>query len=298
MPLRACLGAAVLLAVLCGNTAAAAERRIALVVGNNAYKDSPLTAPIDDANAMAEALADVGFKVVKQQDLGRVAMLRAIRGFVDQLGGDDTVGVLYFAGHGMQSHGKNFLIPIDADVEQEDDIELQGVDIQYVLDKFATIRGGMNILILDACRTNPFAKRGVKRASGLAAVDGPPGTLVAFAAAPGQVSLQRAGEHGVYTKNVLLALRIPGIPVEEVFKRVRSNVVKETGALQVPWENTSLVRDFYFKGAARGAAQRPQVPDAEADAWAAVSASRNIYDFTGFLRHFPDTRFKAQLLEK
>lgn len=148
----------------------AAENRIALVIGNNAYKNLPLTAPVNDARAMAQALGELGFKLTKLEDVGRPGMARAIRAFADGLKGPEPIGLFYFSGHGMQSKGKNFLIPVDADVTHEDEIELQGVDIQYVLDKFGDMRNGMNILILDACRNNPFAKRGVTRASGLAAI--------------------------------------------------------------------------------------------------------------------------------
>jgi hypothetical protein len=275
---------------------AATEKRIALVIGNNAYREAKLTAPINDARAMATALTELGFKVVRLEDVGRLPMLRAIRSFVDELNGSESVGLFYFAGHGVQSKGKNFLIPIDADIEHEDDVELQSVDLQYMLDKFADMRSGMNILILDACRNNPFARRGVKRASGLAAIDGPPGTLVAFAAAPGQVAREIDGGNGIYTKNVLANIREPGLPVEEVFKRVRFGVLAETGKLQVPWENTSLVRDFYFKGAPTGGGYKPAANDSEAEAWSNVERSKNIYDFIGFLRRFPQSRYQTEIL--
>lgn len=272
------------------------ERRIALVIGNNAYREAKLTAPINDARSMASALTELGFKVVKLENADRLTILRAVRSFVDELNISNSVGLFYFAGHGAQSKGKNFLIPIDADIEHEDEIELQSVDLQYMLDKFADMRNGMNILILDACRNNPFARRGVKRASGLAAIDGPPGTLVAFAAAPGQVAREIDGGNGIYTKNVLANIREPGLPIEEVFKRVRFGVLAETGKLQVPWENTSLVRDFYFKGAPAGSGYRPATTDSEAEAWGTIENSRNIYDFIGFLRRFPQSRYQAEIL--
>jgi hypothetical protein len=279
-------------------TSAVPEKRVALVIGNNAYKDGRLTAPINDARAMTIALTELGFKVTRLEDVGRVSMHRAIRIFVDELTRSEAVGLFYFAGHGAQSKGKNFLIPIDANIEHEDDIELQGVDIQYMLDKFADMRNGMNILILDACRNNPFARRGVKRPSGLAAIDGPPGTLVAFAAAPGQVAREIQGGNGIYTKNILANIREPGLPVEEVFKRVRFGVLADTGKLQVPWENTSLVRDFYFKGAPAGSGYKPSTNDSEAEAWVNVESSRNIYDFVSFMRRFPQSRYQSQILAR
>jgi hypothetical protein len=278
-------------------TSAAPEKRVALVIGNNAYRNGPLKAAINDARAMTSALTELGFRVVKLENVGRLAMVRAIRSFVDDLGGSQAVGLFYFAGHGVQLKGKNFLIPIDADIEDEDEIELQSVDLQYMLDKFADMRSGMNILILDACRNNPFARRGVKRASGLAEIDGPPGTLVAFAATPGHVA-EEIGDNGIYTKNILANIRESGLPVEEVFKRVRRGVLAETHNRQNPWETTSLVRDFYFKGAPAGSGYKPATNDSEAEAWANVESSRNIYDFVAFMRRFPQGRYQSQILAR
>lgn len=276
----------------------AVETRVALVIGNSAYKDAPLSAPTNDVRAMKIALTELGFKVTALENVGRESMRKAIRTFIEELSSSETVSLFYFAGHGLQAKGKNYLIPVDAQVEHEDDIQFQGIDVQYILDKYEEKRNGMNILILDACRSNPFTRRGVRGTSGLAAVDGPPGTLVAFAAAPGKVAIERTGGNGIYTKNVLANIRQPGLPVEEVFKRVRTGVLSESGGIQVPWENTSLVRDFYFKGAQAGSGFKPANTDSEADAWAQVSDSRNIYDLVGFLRRFPDSRYRKDLLER
>lgn len=276
----------------------AAETRVALVIGNNNYKDAPLTAPLNDARQMKAALTELGFKVTAFENLGRMNMQRAVRSFIEELSSADTVSLFYFAGHGMQSKGKNYLIPVDAEVEHEDDIQFQGIDVQYILDKFEEKKNGMNILILDACRNNPFSRRGVRGTSGLAAVDGPPGTLVAFAAAPGKVAIERAGGNGIYTRNILENISQPGLQVEEVFKRVRTGVLSETSHQQVPWENTSLIKDFYFKGARAGTGYKPAIPDSETEAWKNIESSRNIYDFIGFYRRFPQTRYQNELLTR
>lgn len=276
----------------------AAEARVALLIGNSAYKNAPLTAPLNDLKAMRNALTELGFKVTALENVGRESMRKAIRAFIEDLSSSETVSLFYFAGHGLQSKGKNFLIPVDAEVEHEDDIQFQGIDVQYILDKFEEKRNGMNILILDACRSNPFSSRGVRGTSGLAAVDGPPGTLVAFAAAPGKVAIERAGGNGIYTKNILENIRQPGVPVEVIFKRVRTGVITETGGLQVPWENTSLIRDFYFQGAQAGSGYKPVHSDTESEAWQNIEASRNIYDFIGFLRRFPQSRYQSELLDR
>lgn len=276
----------------------AAETRVALVIGNSNYKDAPLTAPLNDARQMKAALTELGFKVTAFENLGRMNMQRAVRSFIEELSSADTVSLFYFAGHGMQSKGKNYLIPVDAEVEHEDDIQFQGIDVQYILDKFEEKKNGMNILILDACRNNPFSRRGIRGTSGLAAVDGPPGTLVAFAAAPGKVATERAGGNGIYTRNILENIRQPGLQVEEVFKRVRAGVLSETSEQQVPWENTSLIKDFYFRGARAGTGYKPAIPDSETEAWKNIESSRNIYDFIGFYRRFPQTRYLNELLAR
>jgi len=280
-----------------GLAPATSERRIALVIGNNAYKGAPLTGPINDARAMANALTGLGFKVVELEDVGRAAMLKAIRQFADDLGDSETIGLFYFAGHGAQSGGRNFLIPIDEDIRGEADIERQSVDIQYMLDKFANMRSGMNILILDACRNNPFAQSESGKGSGLASIDAPPGTLAAFAAAPGHVAMEISNANGIYTKNVLANIGTPGLPVEEVFKRVRTAVLAETDRRQVPWENTSLVRDFYFKGAPAGSGFKPVVADSEGDAWTGVKDSNNLYDYIEFFRRFSTGHYQTEVLQ-
>lgn len=297
MYMRALRSIGVLLC-FCAAAASAAEPRVALVIGNSNYREAPLTAPVNDARAMAAALGELGFQVTRLDNVGREAMLAGIRTFVESLGRAETVGLFYFAGHGMQFRGRNFLIPVDADVAREEDIERQGIDIQFLLDRFGAIRDGMNILILDACRDNPFVKSGVQRSSGLAAIDGPPGTLVAFAAAPGQVAAERPGGNGIFTRNVLANIREAGLPIEEVFKRTRAGVLAETEGRQVPWENTSLLRDFYFRAARAGGGYRQAGGDTEAAAWKNVEASRNVYDFIAFMRAFPHSRYRDQILAR
>ena len=274
------------------------EKRLALVIGNNAYKQSKLTASINDARGMAKALKELNFEVVTLEDVGRLEMLNAVRKFSNELSKSDSVGLFYFAGHGVQSNGKNFLLPIDAEIRREDDIGVQSVDIQYLLDKLSELRNGMNIVILDACRNNPFAPAGSKRTSGLAAVDGPPGTIVAFAAAPGKFAIETPGGNGVYTKHVLANIQLPGLPIEEVFKRIRSGVLRDTNNQQVSWENTSLLRDFYFSGAQPGRGFRPVDLDIEADAWGKLEDSRNVYDFIAFARRFPQSQYQPALLAR
>ena len=224
----------------------AAERRVALVIGNSAYKQAPLANPGNDARAMAQVLRESGFAVTELRNLNQAGMRRAIREFGDEItkGG---VGLFFYAGHGMQIRGRNFLVPVGSDIEREDEVEDQAVDARLVLEKMASAKNPLNIVILDACRNNPFVSSFRSTIVGLAAMDAPAGTLVAFSTAPGQVAADGAGDNGLYTKHLVSYMREPGLKVEDVFKRVRAAVRQESGGRQTPWENTSLESDFYFK---------------------------------------------------
>lgn len=219
----------------------AAERRVALVIGNSGYKDAPLANPGNDARLVSEALREAGFTVLERRNLNQAGLRRAIREFGDELG-KGGIGLFYYAGHGMQVKGRNYLIPVGHDIQREDEVAEQSVDVALVLQKFASARNKLNILILDACRNNPYGGGG-----GLAPIDAPAGTLVAFSTAPGQVAADGTGDNSVYTKHLVAYMREPGLKIEDVFKRTRSVVRQESGGKQVPWENTSLETDFYFK---------------------------------------------------
>jgi uncharacterized caspase-like protein len=239
----ACALIACLVLVTAGH---AAERRVALVIGNSAYKQAPLLNPGNDARAMAQVLRESGFAVKELRNLNQAGMRRAIREFGDDIA-KGGVGLFFFAGHGMQIRGRNFLIPVGSDIEREDEVEDQAVDARLVLEKMASAKNALNIVILDACRNNPFISSFRSSIVGLAAMDAPAGTLVAFSTAPGQVAADGTGDNGLYTQHLVSYMREPGLKVEDVFKRVRSAVRQESGGRQTPWENTSLEADFYFK---------------------------------------------------
>lgn len=221
-------------------------RRVALVIGNSAYAVGRLRNPTHDARAMSDALLELGFEVTHLQDLDLAGMKRALRQFGSGLKGGG-VGLFYYAGHGVQVKGENYLIPIDAAPESAEEVEYEAVSAGLVLAQLAGNGGGTNIVILDACRNNPFA-RGLRSADeGLAAVRAPGGTLVAFATAPGSVASDGPdSSNGVYTQELLRFMRVPGLSVEEVFKRVRVAVREKTQGRQTPWEESSLTGDFYF----------------------------------------------------
>lgn len=249
----------VLSAGLCGATLAAEsdrnlvvakpkapiERRVALVVGNSSYKTAPLRNSVNDAEAIAQILQRLGFQVTLKLNQDRVGLVQAIRDFGNQLKGSNA-GLFYYAGHGMQVKGRNYLIPVDADIQVEDEVPYRSIDANEVLAKMETSRNPLNMMILDACRNNPFARSFRSNAQGLAQMDAPSGTLIAFATSPGSVASDGAGKHGLYTQYLLANLGAPGLAVEQMFKRVRINVMKTTSNKQVPWESSSLVGDFYF----------------------------------------------------
>ncbi|MEP7341521.1 MAG: caspase domain-containing protein [Acidobacteriota bacterium] len=223
----------------------AAEPRVALVIGNSAYTDSPLPNPVNDAQDITATLKSVGFEVIPGEDLSQAGMIRAIDDFGQRLrhGG---VGLFYFAGHGMQVKGDNYLIPVGARINKELDVEIEAVKLARVLNEMDEAKNRLNIVILDACRNNPFARSFRSGRNGLGVVDAPTGTLIAYATQPGNTASDGSGRNGLYTQELLAAIRAPGLKVEDVFKRVRSQVRSKSSGNQVPWENSSLEGDFYF----------------------------------------------------
>ncbi|MCB1994819.1 MAG: caspase family protein, partial [Rhodoferax sp.] len=219
----------------------------ALVIGNSRYAQMPLDNPANDAQAMAKVLQRAGFQVDLQLDVDQRRMDAAIRNFGDRLKGD-SIGLFYFAGHGVQVKGRNFLLPVGQAIQREDEVPFKAVDAQQVLDKMAAAKNRVNIVVLDACRDNPFAtaSRSAAANGGLVAMDAPSGSLLAFATAPGGVASDGKGANGLYTQHLLTNIERPGLTVEQVFKRTRLGVRLDSRGKQVPWENTSLEGDFFF----------------------------------------------------
>ncbi len=225
-------------------------RRLALVIGNSNYTTAPLKNPSNDARAVAKVLKDLGFDVTHRENANQKAMAEVIRQFGARLT-PGTAAVFYFAGHGIQVRGRNYLVPVDADVQVEDEVPYSAIDVGLVLDKMESAKSAVNVVILDACRNNPFARRFRASNAGLAQMDAPIGTLLAYATAPGSVAQDGSGENGVFTKHLLANITTPGLAVEQMFKRVRVAVAKDTREMQVPWESSSLKGEFAFREAPR-----------------------------------------------
>ncbi|MBU1169103.1 MAG: caspase family protein [Proteobacteria bacterium] len=220
-------------------------QRLALVLGNANYTSSPLKNPVNDANIMAETLGRFGFDVIKGCDLSRNDMKRKVDEFGDRLkkGG---IGLFYYAGHGMQVKGRNYLIPVDAQIKSEQDVEYEALDTGRVLAKMDAAKNSLNIVILDACRDNPFARSFRSVSHGLAHMDAPSGTLISYSTAPGSVASDGPSQNGLYTRELVKYMAVPGLKIEDVFKKVRLHVRNDSNNQQVPWESSSLEGDFYF----------------------------------------------------
>ncbi|SPF32901.1 Peptidase C14, caspase catalytic subunit p20 [Syntrophobacter sp. SbD1] len=221
------------------------ERRTALVIGNALYGAGPLRNSINDARAMAKTLTSLSFDVTLKENLDQKQMKVEIQAFGEKLqkGG---VGLFYYAGHGVQVNGHNYLLPVGAAIEHENQVQYEAVDMGSVLGEMDYARNRMNIVIMDACRDNPFARGFRSISQGLASIEAPTGTLIAYATAPGSVANDGEGENGVYTGELIKAMVQPGLKLEDVFKQVRSAVRESTGGKQIPWESSSLEGDFYF----------------------------------------------------
>ncbi len=221
------------------------QKRIALVIGNSDYKIRPLVNPKNDANDVANALRIAGFEVLNVRDGTLAQMRNAVREFGDKLLTSD-VGLVYYSGHGVEVRGQNFFIPVNADIKRADEISDQALSMNLILEKMETAQKGVNILIVDACRDDPFGRSFRSSTRGLAQVDAPKGTIIAFATSPGRVADDGEGKNSPYTRNLVKAMQEPNLPIEQVFKQVRRAVQQETKNQQTPWENTSLSGDFFF----------------------------------------------------
>lgn len=224
-----------------------AETRLALVIGNSGYATNALQNPKNDAALIARALKVVGFEVVMLVDADQSAMKRAILDFGRKLRASDAVGLFYYAGHGVQVGGENYLIPVGADIKDVEEAALQGVSLAELLKTMERASGRLNIAILDACRDNPFLSTTRSGARGLAHVKAPSGTLIAYATAPGEVALDGSGGHSPYSAALAEAIPTIGISLDEVFRKTRRKVLEVTANKQTPWEHSSLTGEFFFR---------------------------------------------------
>ena len=276
---------------------ATAETRIALIIGNSDYATAQLKLanPANDAAAMQRALQSAGFETIVRLNAKRLDFYRAVDEFAAKIARNpQSVGLFYYAGHGVQAGGTNYLIPVDADIESNADLEANAFDVGRVLRAMQAAQNEMNIVILDACRDNPLPKTR-SMARGLARIDAPSGTFIAYAAAPGQTAQDGAkGANGVFTGELIKAMAEPNVPLEQMFKKVISGVKAETHGAQRPWSEASIQGDFYFHAQAfAGGATRPAVDarQMELEFWDSIKNSRSAADFHAYLAKYPNGEF-------
>lgn len=281
--------------------------RVALVIGNAAYPVSPLINSINDQRAMGQALRDLGFQVLEVRDGSKAQMASAIEATRRALAGKHGVAMFYYAGHGMQLNWHNYLIPVDAKLMKAQDVVDQTVDVDAVMTAFKSADTRMNILVLDACRDNPFSE--TASGKGLAPVDAPPGTFLAYATAPGNVARDgsEASGHGLYTQYLIEELKKPDARIEDVFKRVRTQVRRQSKGRQIPWESTSLEEDFYFDrlrvamitqplapGSPEALAKQQSEFEAEKADWDSIRDSDRPDEFFAYLTRYPNGYMSEQ----
>ncbi len=278
---------------------AGAADRVALLIGNNNYGSAPLRNAANDAHDLADALKDLGFQVIVRENASRKDMIDAIREFGAAIEGANTA-LFFYAGHAMQFKDRNYLVPIDAAMGSEEDVTFFSVEIGQIFDRMDRARTRFNFIILDACRDNPFASSFKLTSAGLAQMSSPSGTLIAYATSPGSVAADGFGRNGIYTKHILQNIKVPDLPVEIMFKRVREGVERETRKLQTPWDSSSLKGDFAF-ATSSGArpAQAPAGPSAdmtlqiEREFWVSVRDSTRPEDIRAYLDKYPSGSFAS-----
>jgi hypothetical protein len=278
---------------------AAAEKRLALIIGNSAYRHSgELDNPRHDAQLIASVLRRAGFETTVRIDAERKAMKEAFRAYANEIraAGKDTVGFFYYAGHGTQVRGINYLLPVDANIENESQVESEAISASGLMAQLEGAGNRMNIVILDSCRNNPF-KRGYRaQVRGLAPMHAPASTLIGYSTQPGNVALDGSAGYSPYAIALHRAIREPGQTLEQTFKRARLEVNQATDGKQIPWEESSLFGDFYFFPEAAKADITPAAGDIiavseEARLWKDIRQSRDPESFRGYLDKHPSGTF-------
>ncbi len=303
-----------LIFIVAGVLPAAAESRVALIVANAAYQNtSPLKNPVNDGKLMAETLESMGFKVTLATDLDGKAMKRAMLEFGRALRASDSVGLFYYAGHAIQVAGENYLIPVDANLQDETEIGIEGVDVNDFLATMNQAQSRIKIVVLDACRNNPFPATSRSGTRGLAIVRAPTGTLIAYSTSPGEVALDGTSDNSPYALALAGAMKVEtGKPIELVFRQARVAVLETTEGLQTPWDLSSITGDFVLASGGGTSAEisKPTVEtnianmpaaggsanDAAKDyaVWVAIEASGNEAAYRAYLEEFPSGRFAAE----
>ncbi|MCP4699716.1 MAG: SUMF1/EgtB/PvdO family nonheme iron enzyme [Gammaproteobacteria bacterium] len=261
-----------------------AEQRLALVIGNAAYREAPLDNPVHDARDIAAALKKYRFKVYHRENLNQAEMEQAVISFARELHKGGT-GFFYYAGHGMQADNRNYLIPVGVQVRDPSQVRFKTVDAQWVTEIMEDRGTYLNIVVLDACRNNPFRSFFRSSSRGLARMEAPGGTVIGFAAGAGEKAADGSERNGLYTGELLKAMKTPGLTIEEVFKEAAKKVFTRTKGKQQPWRHSSFNGEFCF-GPCRKSHEDPA-----RIAWKKIKKSRDPEDFRAYLRAYPESDF-------
>ncbi len=227
--------------------AAGSGARLALVIGNSSYPDAeaPLRHPVKDARTLADELRRSGFDVDVQENLSKQGMQNAIESFKAKIT-PRSAALIFFSGFGIQTNRQSYMIPVNAQIWTEAEVKRDGISIESVLTDMNEKGASVKLVIIDASRRNPFERRFRRVSAGLASLNAPQGTLVIYAAAPGQVANDGEGEHTLFAGELFKEIRSPGLTAEEVFRNTRVGVSRASSDEQVPWVSSSLTDDFYF----------------------------------------------------
>ena len=305
-------------ALLVSANVAKADKRVAFVVGNGAYKNvAPLPNPAIDAKSMAKLLRNVGFDVVEGANLTRDKMTERLLEFGKKAEGAD-VALFFYAGHGIAINGTNYLLPVDADLKSEMDVKLgSAINIDVTLDQ-TMADAKVKLVFLDACRDNPFAAkiksnsatRSVSVQSGLAEMKSGEGTLIAFATGPGQTALDgQDGTNSPFTRALMANIASPGVEIQQAMTKVRAQVNEETNKNQLPWGHTNLIGSVYLNpapAAAGSAVAAPNVPaviagpasEVELEFWRSIKDSNKPEELNAYLTNYPNGTFKSLALAR
>ncbi|MDP1734670.1 MAG: caspase family protein [Sulfuritalea sp.] len=274
---------------------AADPTRLALIIGNSSYRNAPLINPANDARAVGGLLTQAGFTVDSRLDATRVEMMAAIEHFGAAVRRPETrLVVFYYAGHGAQLDWRNYLLPVDAIVQSQEDMRQRCVDISLLLGQFSAAKEKTFVVILDACRNNPFGTSYLPEQKGLSQFDAPVGSLLAYATSPGNIASDGDGANGLYTENLVRELSKRGTRIEDALKRVRLNVRLASKGEQVPWETTSLEGDvFIFNEGQKklSEAELEKLVEADITEWTRIKSSKKADDWVSYLQTFPNGRF-------
>lgn len=292
----------ILVTLLCfGLTGTAnAAKRLALVIGNSAYKHtSPLRNPANDADLISSKLREIGFEVLAKKDVTRVGTQALINQFAKKIKeiGKDAIVLFYYAGHGIQFNGDNFIVPVDADLQSDTDIILQGINTSIILKIIELSGAKTNVVVLDACRNNPFSAVSRSVAKGLARMDSPSGSFIAYSTAPGEVALDGNGKNSPYTEALAEFIVDPSLTLEAVFKKVRRKVYYQTEKAQTTWESTSLIDEVFLVDRGTDATeapakQRPASVVQEENFWNQIKSKGDPQLFQTYLQMFPEGKHR------